>query len=81
MPDFEVCIGNVFLSVTISPRKGALYVCLLDQGSSLLDHDNAIIDKIAQVDNGFAFKHSFFSATLVYFSIEKNKSFKIYTDR
>ena len=44
LPDFEVYVGDVFLSVTIGPGEGALEVGLLDQGARLLYHDHAIVD-------------------------------------
>ena len=54
LSDFVVRISDVFLSITIGLREGALEVSLLDQGARLLDHDHAIVDQIAHIDNGFA---------------------------
>jgi len=57
LPDKIVDVGDVSWSSGASLRKGTLLMSLLHKLTRLLDHYNAVIDQVAELDNLFGLHH------------------------
>ena len=57
LSDKIISFGDAFLAAGHLPGSRILYVCLLDELASLLDHDDAVIDQVAKFHSGFGLKH------------------------